>query len=136
VTEVWLGVIAVAVLVMAIVQVAVLLRLAKVAKETSAAARDLKSELTPLIAKVNRIADDAGRVSTLALAQIERVDQMLGSTVQRIDETMATVQSAIISPVRQGSAVFAGLKAALAVFKARQDRGRYGRDDEDALFIG
>jgi uncharacterized protein YoxC len=136
VTEVWLGVIAVAVLVMAIIQVAVLIRLSQVAKETSQAARDLRSELTPLIAKAHRIADDAGRVSALALTQMERVDQVLSSTVQKIDDTVATVQAAIISPARQGAAVVAGFKAALAVFKARQDRGRYGRDDEDALFIG
>jgi uncharacterized protein YoxC len=136
VTDVWLGVIAVAVLVMAIVQVAVLIRLAQVAKETSATARELRRDLTPLIAKANRIADDAARVSALALTQMERMDHVLTNTVQRIDDTITSVQSAIVSPVRQGAAVVAGLKAALAVFKARQDRGRYGRDDEDALFIG
>lgn len=135
-TDVWLGVIAIAVLVMAVAQVAVIVRLAQVAKEASEATRDLRGELKPLIAKVNRIADDAAKVSTLALAQMERVDHMVGSTVQKIDDTVALVQSAIVSPVRQGAALMAGLKAALAVFRARQDRGRYGRDDEDALFIG
>ena len=135
-TEVWLGVIAVAVLVMAVAQVAVLIRLSQVAKETSEAARDLRRELTPLIAKAHRIADDASRVSALALAQMERVDHVLSTTVQKIDDTVATVQSAIINPVRQGAALMAGVIAALAVFKARQDSGRYGRDDEDALFIG
>jgi len=116
--------------------VAVLIRLSQVAKDTSTAARDLRRELTPLIEKANRIADDAGRVSALALAQMERVDQALSSTVRKIDDTVAVVQSAIIGPVRQGTALVAGVRAALAVFKARQDRGRYGRDDEDALFIG
>ncbi len=135
-TDVWLGVIAVAVLVMAVTQVAVLIRLSQVAREASAATRDLKRELTPLIEKANRIADDAGRVSGLALAQVQRLDVAITSTVRRIDETVTTVQSAIINPVRQGAAVVAGLKAALAVFRARQDRGRYHRDDEDALFIG
>ena len=135
-TEVWLGVIAVAVGLMAVAQVAVLIRLSQVAKETSEATRDLRRELTPLIAKAHRIADDAGRVSALALAQMERVDHVLSSTVQKIDDTVQTVQAAIINPVRQGAAVVAGLKAAMAVFRARQDRGRYHRDDEDALFIG
>ena len=129
-TDVWLGVIAVAVLVMAVAQVAVLIRLSQVAKETSTAARDLRRELTPLIEKAHRIADDAGRVSALALAQMERVDHVLSSTVRKIDDTVATVQSAIIGPVRQGAAVMAGVKAALAVFRARQDHGRYGRDDD------
>ena len=135
-TDVWLGVIAIAVLVMAIAQVAVLIKLSQAAKETSEATRDLRRELTPLIAKVHKIADDATRVSSLALAQMERVDHVLSTTIQRIDDTVSTVQSAIISPVRQGTALIAGVKAALAVFRARQDRGRYGRDDEDALFIG
>lgn len=135
-TDVWLGVIAVAVLVMAILQVALVIRLSQVAKEATAATRELRRDLTPLIAKANRIADDAARVSALALSQMERMDHVLSSTVQRIDDTIAAVQTAIVSPVRQGAAVVAGLKAALAVFRARQDRGRYGRDDEDALFIG
>ncbi len=135
-TEVWLGVIAVAVAVMAILQVAVLLRLSQVAREASEATRDLRREITPLIAKAHKIADDAGRVSALALTQVERLDQLFESTALRIDETMQTVQETLIRPVRQGAAVMAGVKAALAVFRARQDRGRYDRDDDDALFIG
>ncbi len=135
-TDVWLGVIAVAVAVMAVLQVVVLLRLSQVAREASSATRDLRRELTPLIAKAHKIADDAGRVSALALTQVERVDQLFESTALRIDETMQTVQEMLIRPVRQGAAVMAGVKAALAVFRARQDRGRYDRDDDDALFIG
>jgi hypothetical protein len=134
--NVWLGVIAVAVLVMAIIQVAVVVQLLKVAKNAAAATADLRKELTPLIAKVNKVADDAGKVSALALTQLERVDRVMDNTAQRIDDTLAVVQDAVLGPVRQGAAVMAGVKAALAVFRSRQDRRRYGRDDEDALFIG
>src|SRR5688500_5251357 len=121
---------------MAVTQVAVLIRVSRVAQEAWAATRDLRRELTPLIEKAHRIADDATRVSALALAQVERLDVAINSTVRRIDETITTVQRAIINPVRQGAALMAGVKAAMAVFRARQDRGRYHRDDEDALFIG
>lgn len=134
--NVWLGVIAVAVLVMAVIQVAVVVQLLKVAKNAAAATADLRKELTPLIAKVTKVADDAGKVSALALTQFERVDRVMDTTVQRIDDTLAVVQGAVLGPVRQGAAVMAGVKAALAVFRSRQDRRRYGRDDEDALFIG
>ncbi len=134
--NVWLGVIAVAVLVMAVIQVAVVVQLLKVAKNAAAATADLRKELTPLIAKVNKVADDAGKVSALALSQLERVDRVMDSTAQRIDDTLGVVQDAVLGPVRQGAAVMAGVKAALAVFRSRQDRRRYGRDDEDALFIG
>ena len=135
-TDVWLGVIAGAVLVMAIIQVVVVVQLMRVAKTASAATADLRRELTPLIAKVSKVADDAGKVSALALTQLERVDRLMDTTVQRIDDTLAVVQDAVLGPVRQGAAVMAGIKAALAVFRSRQDRRRYGRDDEDALFIG
>lgn len=135
-TELWLGVIAVAVLVMAIIQVVVLLQVGRLAKQAAAATADLRKELTPLIAKVNKVADDAGKLSALALTQLERVDRVMETTAQRVDDTLAIVQGAVLTPVRQGAAVVAGLKAALAVFRSRQDRRRYGRDDEDALFIG
>jgi uncharacterized protein YlxW (UPF0749 family) len=136
VTDVWLGVIAVAVLVMAIAQVAVLLQLSKVAKQAADATADLRKELMPLIAKAHKLADDAGKVSALALTQMERLDRIVDITAKRVDDTLATVQGAVLGPVRQGAAVLAGVKAALAVFRSRQDRRRYGRDDEDALFIG
>jgi hypothetical protein len=136
VNEVWLGIIALSLLVMAVIQIGVLISLLKVARQAAAATSELRREVTPLIIKMNKIADDAGRVSALALTQMERVDLLVDTTVQRIDDTMTTVQAALISPVRQGAAVMAGLKAAMAVFRARQDRGRYRQDDEDALFIG
>ncbi len=135
-TEVWLGVIAVAVLVMAAVQVMVGLLVLRATRQASAATESLRRELTPLIAKVHKVADDAGRVSALALTQAERIDQILVATADRVDETLRVVQASLIAPVRQGAAVLAGVRAALAVFRSRQDRKRYGRDDEDALFIG
>lgn len=134
--EVWLGVIAVAVLTMAVVQVIVGLQLLRTAKDAASSLQQFQAEVRPLIQKAHKIADDAGKVSALALAQVERVDEVMATTAMRIDDTLQIVQESLIMPVRQGAAVMAGLKAAMAVFRARQDKGRYGRDDEDALFIG
>jgi hypothetical protein len=136
VNEVWLGVIAVAVLIMALVQVVVGLQLLKVAKDAAVTMQEFRTEVRPLIQKAHKVADDAGRVSAMALTQVERVDQLMATTALRIDDTLQIVQESLIAPVKQGAAVMAGLKAAIAVFRARQDKGRYGRDDEDALFIG
>jgi phosphohistidine phosphatase SixA len=136
VNELWLGIIAFAVLTMAIVQIVVGLHVMRVAKNAATTMQELRSEVRPLIQKAHKVADDAGRVSALALTQVERVDHLMASTALRIDDTLQIVQQSLIVPVKQGAAVMAGLKAAIAVFKARQDKGRYGRDDEDALFIG
>lgn len=134
--EVWLGVIALAVLTMAVVQVVVGLQLLRTAKGAATTLQQLQTEVRPLIQKAHKVADDAAKVSALALTQVERVDQVMATTAMRIDDTLQIVQESLIMPVRQGAAVMAGLKAAIAVFRARQDKGRYGRDDEDALFIG
>jgi malonyl CoA-acyl carrier protein transacylase len=136
VNEVWLGLIALAVLTMAIVQIVVGLQLLKVAKDAAATMQEFRTEVRPLIQKAHKVADDAGRVSAMALTQVERVDQLMATTAMRVDDTLQIVQESLIAPVKQGAAVMAGLKAAVAVFRARQDKGRYGRDDEDALFIG
>lgn len=135
-TDVWMGITAVAVLIIALIQVVVGLVVVRIAREAVEAIKELRSEVKPLIQKAHKVADDAGRVSALALTQAERVDEFVASTAARIDDTLEIVQSSLIAPVRQGAAVMAGLKAAIAVFRARQDKGRYGRDDEDALFIG
>ena len=134
--EVWLGIIAVAVLTMAIIQIVVGLQLMRVAKDAASTMQEFRTEIRPLIQKAHKVADDAGRVSALALTQVERVDQLMATTAMRVDDTLQIVQESLIAPVKQGAAVMAGLKAAIAVFRARQDKGRYGRDDEDALFIG
>ena len=134
--EVWLGVIALAVLAMAVVQVVVGLQMLRTAKDAATSLWQFQAEVRPLIQKAHKIADDAGKVSALALTQVERVDEVMATTAMRIDDTLQIVQQSLIMPVKQGAAVMAGLKAAMAVFRARQDKGRYGRDDEDALFIG
>jgi hypothetical protein len=136
VTDVWLGVIAVALVVMTVAHVMTVVRLSQVIREQSAIATELRRDLKPLIARVQQVAEDAGKVTALALTQAERVDHLVDRSVQRIDDSLQIVQNSLIRPVRQGAAVMAGIKAALAVFKARQDRGRYDRDEEDALFIG
>lgn len=134
--EVWLGIIAGAVLTLAIVQIVVGLQLMRVARDAASTMQEFRTEIRPLIQKAHKVADDAGRVSAMALTQVERVDQLMATTALRVDDTLQIVQESLIAPVKQGAAVMAGLKAAIAVFRARQDKGRYGRDDEDALFIG
>ncbi len=134
--EVWLGIIAVAVLTMAIIQIVVGLQLMRVAKDAATTMQEFRAEIRPLIQKAHKVADDAGRVSAMALTQVERVDRLMATTAMRVDDTLQIVQESLIAPVKQGAAVMAGLKGAIAVFRARQDKGRYGRDDEDALFIG
>ncbi len=132
----FLGLIAAATTVMAVIQVAVVVYAARAARQATLAAQEMRRELAPILANARKATDDAARITALALSQVERVDEFVATTSARVDEAMGVIHDVIVGPVRQGSALLAGLKAALEFFAARQGR-RHGTDDEDeSLFIG
>jgi hypothetical protein len=130
---IWFALIAVALVTMAVVQVATAVQIARTAREVSRTVVELRTELRPLIDKVSRIADDAARGTALAVAQVERIDRVIGSATQQLDETLQTIKQAVIEPMRQGSMVLAVVKAVVAAFRrpARQEA-----EEEDPLFVG
>lgn len=133
---VYLAVMAVALAIMALVQVGVVIALLKVGKQVSATTQEIRRDLKPLIEKANRISDDAARAASMAVAQVERVDRLLASASARVDETLSLVQGAVIQPVRQGAALVAAVRAAMTAFRTWQGRPQHARDDEDPLFVG
>jgi uncharacterized protein YoxC len=132
---VWLAVIAIGVTVMTVVQVGVLLVVARSARQLAETAQKIRQEVSPLADKVNRIADDAGKAASLALAQIERLDRALSATTQRVDETLNVVQGALTEPIRHGAALVSALRGVLSAFRGAREN-RPGRDEEEALFVG
>ena len=134
---VYLGIMAFALVLMALAQLAVAIALAKSVKHVTGAIDDLKKEVRPLMDKVNRVADDANRVSALAVVQAERIDALILQTTARVDETFGILQAAVIEPMRQGTALVTAIKAAIAAVRAWQSRSAASaRDEEDPLFVG
>ena len=134
--EVFLGVIAVATLSTALVQIAVLVAAAKLASRLDHLADSVEAQLTPIFAQLNVIGREASRATSLASAQVERVDALLGDVVSRIDQTMGTVQSALSIPAREGAALVAGFRAIVETLRGgRRPKSRSRGEDEDALFI-
>jgi uncharacterized protein YoxC len=148
---VFLGVIALATLVMALIQVAVFVvtaRLAKQAQQAVSKAQEtlttaqqtitsVREEIRPLIASANGIAEEASRAATLATAQVHKVDRLVSDLTARVDETSALVQQAIITPAREGLAIMAAVRATLGAIRAGADwRRRTSRSEEEPLFIG
>ena len=90
--------------------------------------------------RANAIAEEASKTAILATAQAQKIDRMVTDLTRRVDETSAVIQQAILTPAREGMAIFAAFKAGFNVLKGlgmRDMRGRHGGvDDEDALFIG
>jgi hypothetical protein len=139
-SPVFLGIIAAAVLVMAVIQVGAIIAAARLAQRVSRLAAQVERDMAPLVANLQTIGAEAARASALATAQVERADRLFAEVSARVEETTAVVQQAIMAPAREGLAVMAGLRAALTSLRdARQAatgrRAARGEED-DPLFIG
>ena len=142
----FLAVIAVATLVMALIQVGAIIAALRLAKQAQEAIASVQRDVRPLIATANDlavrasdVAAEASRTVTLATAQAQKIDKLVTDLSKRVEETSAIVQQAIVTPAREGMAILAAVKAALGVLRGFRDfRGRPGRpgEEDDALFIG
>lgn len=132
--EIFLGIIAFASLATALVQIGVLVAAGLLARRLARLTERVEQDLKPVVAHLDTIGREAARAASLATKQVERVDLLFSDVVQRLDETMNTVQSAVTVPAREASALLAGLRAIIgSIRQARRPRGR--NEDEDALFI-
>lgn len=134
--ELFLGIIAVATLITAIVQVGVLIAAGLMARRVQRLVERAETEIKPLFAHLNAIGRDASRAAALATAQVERADRLFADVAQRLDETMINLQTIVTKPVREGAAMLAAFRAVVDVLRhARSGRGRTRAEDDDALFI-
>ena len=137
-SEVFLGVIALATVVMAAIQVGAILGLRRSARQAEHLLSTIQQDVRPLLAKVTAVAEETSRTASLATAQAQKVDRLLTDLARRVDETAAVVQHAVIAPAREGMALVAGLRAGLAAIRGFRDRRERHRqmEEEDTLFIG
>ncbi len=137
---VFLGAIALATLTMAVIQVGVIVYAGRLKWRMDRLAETVEQELKPLIGRLKEMSGDAARVTSLAVAQAERVDQLFAEFSQRSDHILSLVQNAVVVPAREGMAVLEGLRAGLAALRSLAERRASQRsgtaEDEEALFIG
>ncbi len=139
--DTFLGIIAVATLVMAAIQVLAIGLAARLARQVERLTRQVEEEIRPLLANLAAVSRDATLASSRALAQIERVDRLVADVIMRVDETVTIVQQVITTPIREGRAVLSAVAATIAALRAFTGEGEQARrpprvDDEDPLFIG
>jgi hypothetical protein len=133
-----LGVIAVATLVTASGQIALVLVWWRLARQVEDLGTKIERDVRPLIDGATVVAGNAVRASELALAQVERADQIFTDLIQRVEEATRLVRGAILAPAREGRAILAAVGAAIGVVReAQRARPRaQGLDEDDPLFIG
>jgi hypothetical protein len=139
VSDLFLGIIAVAVLTMAVIQVAAIVFALRAARRVDEAVSRLERKVEPIVANIQTITADAARATSIAAVQVERATQMMADLTRRLDDTAAAVQAGIVGPAREGYAILQGVLAALAAFRAglpTAKRRPSATEEEDALFIG
>jgi hypothetical protein len=136
----WLGVIAVSTLVMAVIQVGAIVYGARTARRLEVALGRVETDLRPILERAQQVSTDAARMSALAVVQVERADQLFAEVSQRVDQTAAVIQHALVAPAREGAALLAAARATLAALRGLRGAGRRtpprGVEEDDALFIG
>ena len=140
--ELFLGIIAFAVVVMAAIQVAAIFAGIRLARRVDQLATQLDQEIKPLIANLSALSIEAARAAALAAKQAERLDKVFGEMVDRVDKTLAVAQEFVTGPARQGMAIMSGVKAIIDSFRGlreasrRRNASRSAMDEEESLFIG
>jgi type IV secretory pathway VirB2 component (pilin) len=140
--ELFLGVIALSVLVMAVIQVGAILAGLRLARRMEQVSRQIDEEIKPLLSNLTAVTSEAARTAALASRQVERVDVLFSDVTARVDEALATVRQVVGGPAKNGMAVLAGVQAAFSAFRGIREASRRrrnlrpGLDDEDSLFIG
>lgn len=141
--ELLLGVIALAVAIMAIVQVGAVVAGFRVARRVEQLANDLETTVKPLLANLTAMSAEASRAAALAAAQVERMDKVFGEVSGRVEQTLAAAQAFITGPAREGMAVVAGIRAAVTALRGMRDASRRRAapkrsvtEEEESLFIG
>ena len=149
--QVFLGLIALAVLGMAAGQIVALVLTMRAVRSMGDTLRRFENEFRPIVANLHEMSAEAKRAAALATAQVERADRVLGEAARRVDDTMGVVQRAILGPARDGMAIIQGIKAAFTAFRELKPRPRPRTtpnigpvpravpdpgDDDHASFIG
>lgn len=142
--EVLLGVIAAAVAVMAVAQVVASLAALRAVRRVERLAADVETSVKPLIGHLTTLSHEATRAATLATAQVERFDRVVGDLTLKVDQTLTSAQHFVTGPAREGRALIAGIRAAVSALHGLREasrrrsasRSRSLEDDEESLFIG
>lgn len=121
-TTTFLGVIAISVLVMALVQLGLVVGALLAARKVNALTRRLEREIEPVVTHVNAIVHQVQEGVEVATERVYRIEDSVARIVDRVDATVGTVQSGILSPAREGAALAAGAKAVVRALRGTRVR--------------
>ena len=135
----FLAAIAAATGVMALIQIGVVIYGARLARRVTRLADRVEREIDPFLGKVQEMSNDATRATKLAVAQVERADQLMAQLARRAEATLDVVQDVLVAPARRGLALIEGLRAMFSSVRKPAERrsdDTESTEEDEALFIG
>jgi hypothetical protein len=138
-STIFLAIIAIATLVMALIQVGAIIAAVRLAKQAQQLITSVQQDVKPLIARANAIAEEASRTVAIATAQAQKVDRLVTDLSVRVEQTAGILQEAIVTPAREGLAIVAAVRAAVGALRGLREadpRSHRTSEEEDPLFIG
>ena len=141
-TDVWLAIIAVAVALMAAIQVGAIVLALRLGRRVDQLTTEIERDVKPLIKNLTDMTAEASRAVALATAQVERADRLFGDLALSAERTMAIASQFVGGPAKNGFALFSAARAAFSAFRElrvssrRRQAYRSPPDDEESLFIG
>ena len=135
-----LAVIAVSTGIMALVQIGMIIYGARLARRVDRVVDRVEQEIGPVLGKVQEIGADAARATKLAVAQVERLDQVMARLARRVEETVDAAK-VIVTPARLGLGLLDGLRAIFTADSKSGDGQASGaeskeQEDDKAPFVG
>ena len=116
-SEVFLGVIAVATLVMALIQVCLVIAGIIAVKRMYDMLLRVENTMKPVLAHVDELVMDATASVAAVRVQIDRVEQQAVQVLKRTDQAVQRVQDYLVAPAREGMALAAGARAVFGAFR-------------------
>lgn len=142
-TEIWLAIIAVAVAVMAAIQVGAIVLGLRLARRVDTLTTQIERDIRPLIQNVTEVTAEARRATALATAQVERADRLFGDVAVAAERTLTVISQVVTGPARNGVALLSAARVAFSAFRDLRSASRRRQayksaapDDEESLFIG
>ena len=143
-TDLYLGLIALGVIVMATIQVVAIVMVIRATRRVGEMATRFEQDVRPIVVNLQKVSEEAARASAQAAAQVDRLDALVAGIARRVEDTAITLQQTILQPARDGLALLNGLKSIIASFRegreTRESREAPPRKDppdpHDDLFIG
>jgi FAD/FMN-containing dehydrogenase len=101
-----------------------------VSPKLKVAAQNLMEVSETLRSKSVTVTDAVDDLLKKTEVQVERVDEMVTGTLNSIAHATATVQKAVVTPVRQVGAVLSGLRAGFDVLRSRENQVHAAADGD------